>query len=202
MEISCNDDNSGWSDTSQCLSLQVCSLSRSEGCESLELGGCKRSLKISHQRRQPWYVWDDLHSPLLKKNLVVFGPIQGAWSITVSTELHFCVAVVFLENELLYGVPFEMSEESQSKDFTIPIGKAKVERQGETLYRHTETKPGNFTPTHSHCIIWATTSAVPTSLSSGWNLSPPETDIGEYLTAVLWCISYWNGKEPIRTKWS
>uniref|UniRef100_A0A671XWD5 Pyruvate dehydrogenase E1 component subunit beta n=1 Tax=Sparus aurata TaxID=8175 RepID=A0A671XWD5_SPAAU len=38
--------------------------------------------------------------------------------------------VVFLENELMYGVPFEMSEESQSKDFTIPIGKAKVERQG------------------------------------------------------------------------
>lgn len=45
---------------------------------------------------------------------------------------HVCVAVVFLENELLYGVPFEMSEEAQSKDFTIPIGKAKVERQGET----------------------------------------------------------------------
>lgn len=40
--------------------------------------------------------------------------------------------MVFLENELLYGVPFEMSEEAQSKDFIIPIGKAKVERQGET----------------------------------------------------------------------
>lgn len=39
--------------------------------------------------------------------------------------------MVFLENELMYGVPFEMSEESQSKDFTIPIGKAKIERQGE-----------------------------------------------------------------------
>lgn len=45
--------------------------------------------------------------------------------------VRLCVAVVFLENELMYGVPFEMSEESQSKDFTIPIGKAKVERQGE-----------------------------------------------------------------------
>lgn len=31
----------------------------------------------------------------------------------------------------MYGVPFEMSEEALSKDFTIPIGKAKVERQGE-----------------------------------------------------------------------
>lgn len=42
-----------------------------------------------------------------------------------------CVSVVFLENELMYGVPFEMSDESQSKDFVIPIGKAKVERVGE-----------------------------------------------------------------------
>lgn len=41
------------------------------------------------------------------------------------------VSVVFLENELMYGVPFEMSEEAMSKDFTIPLGKAKVERQGE-----------------------------------------------------------------------
>lgn len=31
----------------------------------------------------------------------------------------------------MYGVPFEMSDESQAKDFVIPIGKAKVERVGE-----------------------------------------------------------------------
>ncbi|KAJ0002550.1 hypothetical protein NQD34_007699 [Periophthalmus magnuspinnatus] len=46
--------------------------------------------------------------------------------------------VVLLENELMYGVPFEMSEEAQSKDFVVPIGKAKVERQGThvTLVSH------------------------------------------------------------------
>lgn len=46
--------------------------------------------------------------------------------------------VVFLENELMYGVPFEMSEEAQSKDFLIPFGKAKIERQGNhiTLVSH------------------------------------------------------------------
>uniref|UniRef100_A0AAY4BZQ6 Pyruvate dehydrogenase E1 component subunit beta n=1 Tax=Denticeps clupeoides TaxID=299321 RepID=A0AAY4BZQ6_9TELE len=46
--------------------------------------------------------------------------------------------VVFLENELMYGVPFELSEEAQSKDFTVPIGKAKIERQGNhiTLVSH------------------------------------------------------------------
>lgn len=42
----------------------------------------------------------------------------------------FGLAVVVLENELMYGVAFDMTEEALSKDFTIPIGKAKVERQG------------------------------------------------------------------------
>ncbi|MEE6501840.1 hypothetical protein FKM82_004333 [Ascaphus truei] len=41
--------------------------------------------------------------------------------------------VVMLENELMYGVPFELSEEAQSKDFVVPIGKAKIERQGKHL---------------------------------------------------------------------
>lgn len=39
--------------------------------------------------------------------------------------------VVYLENELLYGVPFPMSDEAQGEDFVIPIGKAKVEKEGE-----------------------------------------------------------------------
>ncbi|XP_048878018.1 pyruvate dehydrogenase E1 component subunit beta, mitochondrial [Brienomyrus brachyistius] len=54
--------------------------------------------------------------------------------------------VVFLENELMYGVPFEMSEEAQSKDFLIPIGKAKIERQGDrvTLVSHSRFV--------SHCL--------------------------------------------------
>eukprot|EP00540_Astrosyne_radiata_P020761 CAMPEP_0116836430 /NCGR_PEP_ID=MMETSP0418-20121206/8093_1 /TAXON_ID=1158023 /ORGANISM="Astrosyne radiata, Strain 13vi08-1A" /LENGTH=341 /DNA_ID=CAMNT_0004466201 /DNA_START=170 /DNA_END=1198 /DNA_ORIENTATION=- len=38
--------------------------------------------------------------------------------------------VVVLEHELMYGVSFPMSEEAQSKDFVIEIGKAKIEREG------------------------------------------------------------------------
>ena len=34
--------------------------------------------------------------------------------------------VVFLENEILYGESFPVSEEALSKDFVLPIGKAKV----------------------------------------------------------------------------
>ncbi|KAJ8600924.1 hypothetical protein CTAYLR_005086 [Chrysophaeum taylorii] len=38
--------------------------------------------------------------------------------------------VVFLENELMYGVSFPMSDAAQSKDFVLELGKAKIEREG------------------------------------------------------------------------
>lgn len=46
---------------------------------------------------------------------------------------------VFLENEMLYGESFEVSEEVLSPDFVLPIGKAKIEKEGSdiTLVSHT-----------------------------------------------------------------
>ncbi|KAG2130271.1 transketolase [Suillus clintonianus] len=41
--------------------------------------------------------------------------------------------VVFLENEMMYGVTFPMSSEAMSDNFTLPIGKAKVEREGADI---------------------------------------------------------------------
>jgi len=41
--------------------------------------------------------------------------------------------VVVLENELLYGQSFPMSEEALRDDFVIPFGKAKIEREGKDL---------------------------------------------------------------------
>ena len=41
--------------------------------------------------------------------------------------------VVFLENELMYGLSFPMSEAAQKDDFVIPFGKAKIERAGKDL---------------------------------------------------------------------
>ena len=38
--------------------------------------------------------------------------------------------VVFLENELLYGVSFPLSDAAQSKDFVLPLGKAHVAKEG------------------------------------------------------------------------
>jgi len=36
--------------------------------------------------------------------------------------------VVFLENEMMYGKEFDMAPEHLDPNFTIPIGKAKIER--------------------------------------------------------------------------
>ena len=41
--------------------------------------------------------------------------------------------VVVLENELLYGQSFPMSEAAQKDDFVLPIGKAKIERAGKDV---------------------------------------------------------------------
>lgn len=41
--------------------------------------------------------------------------------------------VVFLENEMLYGISFPMTSEAMSDEFLIPIGKAKVEREGADI---------------------------------------------------------------------
>jgi len=41
--------------------------------------------------------------------------------------------VVFLESEIMYNASFEVSQEAQSKDFIIPIGKAKIEREGKDI---------------------------------------------------------------------
>ncbi|KAM5147813.1 pyruvate dehydrogenase E1 component subunit beta, mitochondrial [Mantella aurantiaca] len=54
--------------------------------------------------------------------------------------------VVMLENELMYGVAFEMSDEAQSKDFVVPIGKAKIERPGSQITLVAHSRPVG------HCI--------------------------------------------------
>ena len=41
--------------------------------------------------------------------------------------------VVVLENEILYNTSFELSEEAQDPEYVIPIGKAKVEREGNDI---------------------------------------------------------------------
>ncbi|KAG7096877.1 hypothetical protein E1B28_004283 [Marasmius oreades] len=48
--------------------------------------------------------------------------------------------VVFLENEMMYGVSFPVSAEVMSDNFLLPIGKAEVEREGSdvTIVAHSK----------------------------------------------------------------
>lgn len=39
--------------------------------------------------------------------------------------------VVFLENEIMYGKTFELDDKVMDKDFVLPFGKAKVQREGK-----------------------------------------------------------------------
>ncbi len=41
--------------------------------------------------------------------------------------------VIFLESEILYNFSFEVSEKALDKDFTLPIGKAKILREGKDV---------------------------------------------------------------------
>mmetsp|Transcript_10501 Transcript_10501/g.27812 ORF Transcript_10501/g.27812 Transcript_10501/m.27812 type:complete len:357 (-) Transcript_10501:26-1096(-) len=52
--------------------------------------------------------------------------------------------VVVLENELLYGTAFPMSDEAQSSDFVIPFGQAKIEREGSDVSIVTFSKMVGF----------------------------------------------------------
>lgn len=43
---------------------------------------------------------------------------------------------MLLENEIMYGHSFPIADEALGKDFVIPIGKAKIEKEGK-LNGHT-----------------------------------------------------------------
>lgn len=47
--------------------------------------------------------------------------------------ISFITSVVVLENEVMYGVQFDMPEEALDPEFVIPFGKAKIERTGESF---------------------------------------------------------------------
>lgn len=57
--------------------------------------------------------------------------------------------MVFLESEILYNSLFEVSDEALGTDFTLPIGKAQVLRQG------TDVTITGFQNGLTHCLLAA-----------------------------------------------
>jgi pyruvate dehydrogenase E1 component beta subunit len=73
--------------------------------------------------------------------LIIWTQIYGRQTnLTFQAAIRDPNPVVFLENEMLYGVSFPMSKEAMSDNFLLPIGKAKVERVGSdvTIVAHSK----------------------------------------------------------------
>jgi len=51
----------------------------------------------------------------------------------IKAAIHDPNPVVVLEHELMYVVSFDMTDEELSKDFVIPIGKAKIDWEGSNI---------------------------------------------------------------------
>ena len=75
------------------------------------------------QCKEAWFA----HCPGLK--VVIPSTPHDAKGLLISA-IRDPNPVVFLENELLYGTSFPLSDEAQSKDFVLPLGKAHIEREG------------------------------------------------------------------------
>lgn len=52
--------------------------------------------------------------------------------------------VVFLENEMMYGVEAQVSDEELNPEFILPIGKAKIERIGSDVTMTAHSKMVGF----------------------------------------------------------
>ena len=54
-------------------------------------------------------------------------------TLTYKTAIRDPNPVVFLENEIMYGETFEVDARIMDKEFLIPVGKAKIQREGKDV---------------------------------------------------------------------
>lgn len=93
------------------------------GCPAVFRGPNGAAAGVAAQHSQDYSSWY-AHIPGLK----VVSPYSAADAKgLLKTAIRDPNPVIFLENELLYGSSFEVPDDP---DFTIPIGKAKIERAG------------------------------------------------------------------------
>lgn len=82
---------------------------------------------VAAQHSQCYGAWYS-HCPGLK---VVMPYTAEDFRGLLKTSIRDPDPVVFLEDEILYGTKFPVSDEALDKDFLLPFGKAKVEREGK-----------------------------------------------------------------------
>ncbi|XP_058801683.1 pyruvate dehydrogenase E1 component subunit beta, mitochondrial-like [Phymastichus coffea] len=94
---------------------------------------------LAAQHSQCFAAWY-LHVPGLK----VMSPSTGEdYRGSLKAAVRDPDPVVILESELLYNYEYPLTDEALDKDFTIPIGKAKIEKPGKhiTLTTHGQATP-------------------------------------------------------------
>ncbi|MEX2643848.1 MAG: pyruvate dehydrogenase complex E1 component subunit beta, partial [Acetobacterales bacterium] len=93
------------------------------GCPMVFRGPNGAAARVAAQHSQCYARWF-VHVPGLK----VIAPYSGAdHKGLLKAAIRDPNPVIFLENEILYGQSFEVPED---EDFVLPIGRAKIEREG------------------------------------------------------------------------
>jgi pyruvate dehydrogenase E1 component beta subunit len=96
------------------------------GCPIVFRGPNGAAARVGAQHSQDYTSWYG-HIPGLK----VVAPYSGAdCKGLLKSAIRDPNPVVFLENEIMYGASFDVPT---SDDFTIPIGSAKIEREGDDV---------------------------------------------------------------------
>jgi pyruvate dehydrogenase E1 component beta subunit len=96
------------------------------GCPIVFRGPNGAALGVAAQHSQCFAAW---YSSV--PGLVVLAPYSSEdCKSMLKAAIRDPNPVVFLENEILYGKSFEVSDEVLDKDYVCPIGKAKIEIEG------------------------------------------------------------------------
>lgn len=85
-------------------------------------------------------VHERLHSPSSFPELIADIFLSGLLKAAIRDP----DPVVFLENEMLYGVQYPVSDQVLDKEFVLPIGKAKIQRAGKHVTVVAHSRPVEY----------------------------------------------------------
>lgn len=95
-------------------------------CPIVFRGGNGASAGVAAQHSQCFAAW---YSSIPGLKVVMPYDAEDARGLLKASIRDDC-PIVFLENEMMYGQSFELSDAVMDKDFVLPIGKAKIQREG------------------------------------------------------------------------
>ncbi|OMH81358.1 Pyruvate dehydrogenase E1 component subunit beta, mitochondrial [Zancudomyces culisetae] len=110
------------------------------GCPMVFRGPNSAALGVAAQHSQDFSAWYGSIPGLKVVSVYDSEDAKGLLKAAIRDEN----PVVVLENELMYGSSFPVTQEMKNKDFLIPIGKAKIAREGKDLTVVAHSRPVGF----------------------------------------------------------